>query len=96
MGWSVWTTRDEYGNVGRLVGYHQNKHDAILAAQGQGWYGGEGKVLEQQFIRIRHTTELFALSHPDPVLFEASVAIKKARALAKLTDEEKKILGLKS
>jgi hypothetical protein len=98
MGWATFDTVDERGTPGKLIGLFENKNDAVLASQGQGWYGGDGRVHQQQFIRIRHTGEVFALKDPCPVRFGNTAELmekKRKAALAKLTPEERRLLGVK-
>lgn len=93
--YSVYTTTDEYGRRGRLVGHFSDKTEADNQAQGQGWYGGKGDVVKIYSITIDGNT--FALQSKETIKLNEIYGdeyYKKQNALAKLTDEEKKLLGL--
>lgn len=71
----------------RHFGYFTDENVAIQAVKGKGWYGSDGSVKPAEIdIKVFETREEF-----DGVTLED----EKAAALAKLSDHDKKVLGLK-
>lgn len=79
------STDDRAGS--EFVGYFTNEDVAKAAVKGKGWWGSDGSVHPIEIdIKIFETREEF-----DGVTLED----EKAAALAKLSDHDKKLLGLK-
>lgn len=79
------STDDRSGS--QFVGYFTNEDVAKSVVKGKGWWGSDGSVRAIDIdIKIFETREEF-----DGVSMED----EKAAALAKLSDHEKKLLGLK-
>lgn len=95
----AYSTTDEYGRRGSRNGIFTTRSRADTEAIGIGWWGGTGTVLIEYAITVDGVSYL--LSSPDPVELDVSSAeakimkekIKKT-ALAKLTSDERKALGV--
>lgn len=95
----AYSTTDEYGRRGSRNGIFTSRSKADTEAIGIGWWGGTGTVLIEYAITI--DGETYMLSSPDPVELDITSAeaklakenLKKA-ALAKLTSDERKALGV--
>ena len=83
-------------SIGPIIGYHSKQWDAELYAKGRGWYGGNGAISKQDIITVDGKSYLLASS--DPIDLDGAELKRKnemiLKALAKLTDEEIRILGL--
>ena len=96
--YAVYRTTDEYGCRGKRLGFYPTKEIAKHAAERQGWYGGEGAIVPTYVIKIGE--HLYELASPDPIEIatqaEISDLIENRRqvALSKLTQDERKLLGL--
>lgn len=90
-------TIDDMGRTGKIVGYFTDKDSALLVSDGHGWYGGQGKVETLHAIEAG-SGKYFLLAQPKPVRLDVDLvkelAAKKEKALAKLTSEERRLLGL--
>lgn len=95
--YSAYETTDEMGRTGGCIGHFSDPSSANIAAQGKGWYGGEGKVLTHSAVCI--DGEVYLLKSNEPVDLDGKKEqVRKqlaAQALAKLSDVEKEALGLK-
>jgi hypothetical protein len=96
--WTVWTTVDEYGRRGTVVGHYASPLAAEPVARGKGWYGSRGSV--ETGHAIYADGQYYWLVSREPITLDVNLLkqredIRKA-ALAKLSDEEKKVLGVKS
>lgn len=94
----VWTTEDERGTRGSVVGVYTNSADAEKAKEGKGWWGGPGDVEKADgwfvgdyvmFPRVKVLREDIDVNLPQ------RTEEKRQAALAKLTEEEKQLLGVK-
>lgn len=94
----VWSTEDERGRRGSVVGVYTNSADAEKAKEGKGWFGspGEVEIADGWFVgeyvmfpRVKVLREDLNVNLPK------RTEEKRQAALAKLSDEEKKLLGLK-
>lgn len=47
-----YTTVDEWGRKGSMVGIYRTHDDAKVGVQKQGWYGSEGRIEEKKAIEI--------------------------------------------
>lgn len=91
----------EYGGLGRLIGIFSTQENADAAAKGQGWWGSDGNIEPLFAIPDEaHPGRFFILIQADSVQLDLNLpqieAELKAGALAKLSPEEKAVLGLKS
>lgn len=96
----VWTTVDQYGYSGSVVGYFRTRAEAKAAATGQGWHGGEGRVepipaLEDgdKDVWLLRQTEPVPGPKLDMDWLLARTRIRD-KALKKLTPEEIRALGI--
>lgn len=85
-------TVDDKGRLGQTVGYFFNENDAHDAAVGQGWYGSDGVVTPRFSLRVNGSDYL--LASKTPIEFGSYRNLLRQRALAKLTVEEREVLGL--
>lgn len=90
---AVYTTNDEWGRIGSLVGIYRNFPDAKVGAQGQGWYGSEGRIMEKTVLEDGY--DLYVLETEKPMCYVDVEELREAArqkaleaALAKLTPEE--------
>lgn len=95
---AVYSTVDEYGRRGGLVGVYTHESDAEVRVNSSGWYGGRGeKVPVTVFIHGDKTymaermTEVSELDTDLPEVRRQKIAAAKA----KLTPEEWELLGFK-
>ncbi len=95
--WEVYTTIDEYGRDGEMVGLFSDEVMANAAAKGKGWWGGKGDV-RPVFALDCHNGYYQVLKYRNPVKADTDIVKLrediKTKALAKLTEEEKALLGL--
>lgn len=94
----VSTTINEFGALGRTVGYTRDKKSATLLAKDRGWWGGPGSINEVTLIKVG--SRLFELADKKPVkldenLIEKNEAEQRRTALLKLNPAERKLLGIK-
>lgn len=103
--WAAYTTVDECGRRGELIGVWQNVHDARQSAKGRGWYGGDGlveprKAIAECNITGPFTTMIYLLDakYTQPIEIDVDILTNKEearrKALAKLSSEEKQLLGI--
>lgn len=88
-----YTTIDEYGRRGALIGVYRNREDANLGVSNQGWYGGPGDVVEKK--AIQDGDDIYPLEVTRPWCFKDVEELREQRrkelldaALAKLTPME--------
>lgn len=95
----TYSTVDEYGSRGSRNGIFTSRIKAETEAIGIGWWGGTGTVAVEHAITVGDSTYL--LSSPNPI--ELNVSSDEAKqmkeklkntALAKLTSDERKALGV--
>lgn len=93
--YGAYETTDEYGRLGGCRGYYTHHSVAETKAKGIGWYGGNGRVQTESAVKING--RYYILKSCDPIVvddsFDKKIALKQ-QALAKLTKEEKEVLGL--
>lgn len=70
----------------RLMAYFMNESDAIELSKGKGWWGSDGRV-QKEIVNIR------IYESKEDYLNRMELNEKEV-ALAKLTEKEKKLLGL--
>lgn len=93
--WEVWTTVNEFDNLGEIVGYYSTQNAANKASMGKGWYGGKGSVQVKSTITV--DGEIYVLDKKDPIKVDNTDAVKEAiiaKAKEKLTPEEIEALGI--
>jgi hypothetical protein len=95
----TYSTTDEYGRRGSRNGIFTTRSKADKEAIGIGWWGGTGTVVVEHAITVDGISYL--LSSPEPIELDVTSdevkAMKeklKRKALAKLTSEERKALGV--
>jgi hypothetical protein len=103
----VFTTIDDWGRHGERLGIFSTPEDAIQCAKGQGWYGGNGDIVEKWAIEdcsMGKSGTYYLLSgskdHP-PIPIDLDLKKKtadeelRAKTLAALTPDQKRVLGIK-
>lgn len=82
----VYTAVGDSENSSYVIGYFLRERDATQASVGKGWYGGDARIRPEVLnIQIFESYKEFE---------DSLVENKKQAALSKLTEEEKKLLGL--
>ena len=82
--------------IGPVIGYCSTKSRADAIAKGKAWYGGNGFVGRETAVKIDGAVYVLASSKPvdlDSEKAAQDAAIKEA-AIAKLSPEELRVLGL--
>lgn len=94
VAWGAYTTSDERGMADKCKGWYSAEQAAKKAAQGIGWYGGEGCVLKKPTLTVGGCTYLLEQAAPIVVddTDERTEELRKA-ALSKLTKDERAALG---
>lgn len=94
---AVYETSDEYGRRSALVGYYTSKDGAKMAAKGRGWYGSEGAIESARALEV--DGKWYALKESEPIMLDTDLQElkrrRRAQALAKLTPEDMRELGIK-
>lgn len=92
--WAVYQGDDD-----RLSGYptwwFDNESDAQCIAKGRGWWGGNAPVKKHPVILVGD--KAYLLAHSEPLELNVGPeeqAAEKEAALSKLSDREKRLLGL--
>lgn len=81
--------------LGPVIGYFTDELAASDHAKGRGWYGGDGNVSRGD--GITDGTKVWLLSSRTPIPIDRHLSSEykaKVNALAKLTDNDLKALGL--
>jgi hypothetical protein len=94
--WEAYTTIDEYGRKGKTIGYFSDEKKAKIAAAKMGWYGGEGGLTRHWALSQDDGWIIVVMPEAVPLdvdMIKYKENAKKA-ALAKLTQEERVLLGL--
>lgn len=98
---TVWTytSGGDDRSHGPIAGVCSTEQLARQAAQGSGWYGGNGAVKKHSAIRFNGHIYLLSDKLSQPIDLDGGIKkiqdkLKEA-ALSKLTPEEKLLLGLK-
>jgi hypothetical protein len=81
---------------GPILGYTANHADAVAATRGKGWYGGDAHISTLNCIKIGD--ECYVLKQTDPIRLDGDKAVddaRRARLMAQLTPEDKRVLGIK-
>lgn len=85
--WQVMGSNEHNPRSSHLVGYFVNRWDADLAAEGVGEWGSKGSVQEINLkIQVYESFEEYE---------KTAVDNEREAALGKLTEKERKLLGLK-
>ncbi|QXV71812.1 hypothetical protein psageK4_158 [Pseudomonas phage psageK4] len=89
----AYTTTDEWGRIGTMIGVYRTEDDAKVAAHKKGWYGSDGRVMMKH--AVEDGLDLYVLEGFLPLCYtdvtelrEAQRKAKLEAALAKLTPEE--------
>ena len=94
--WTVYETVSEWGQQGRRVGVFTRETDAEVSAIGRGYFGGHGAI--EQGLAVSLDGLVYVLKDANPVDLDVdeikSMEERVAQAKAKLTPEERKLLGL--
>lgn len=96
--YAVYETLDEWGRRGSLIGVFTDRDEAFKSAQGKGWWGGVGAIEERKLLSVKSSHYLLDRDINRPIrvnvdLVEEHKAAKE-KALSKLTEEERELLGL--
>lgn len=93
---SVHVTTNEYGKHGECLGYFEEEAAATEASKNKGWYGGDASVSEVNVVEIEG--KLYILEDTKPIELHATehakLIMKRRKARAKLSDDEREALGL--
>lgn len=85
--------------IGPVIGVCLTKEDAVKMAKGKAFYGADGQIFDGMALENKDNGELYLLQTITPfidkVLQKDTINQKKKLALAKLTNEDKALLGLK-
>lgn len=92
--YEVWTTEDDRGRRGRMVGVFTEKQVAVNSARGKGWYGGDAEVAEGHAVQL--DGKWYRLASPEEVELNTDLIAEEERikreALAKLSPRERRLL----
>lgn len=78
-----------------LVGYFHDRKDADTAAVGKGVFGNPGQVSQIDVFSVDGGVTGYPFNMGEAVtIVEPGIAVERARILAKLSDRERRILGL--
>lgn len=95
--YAAYTTVNEAGSIGSCLGYYSHSPDAFNRIKGKGFYGGSGEVVTKYAIAVG--VEYFLLESVTPIDLDDSKRFDvneiRKKALEKLTQEEKDVLGIK-
>lgn len=97
--WAVYTTENEYGNLGELLTVMTSRVAAEKESQGKGWYGGQGAVEERKVIKVGNDKHFLLdekVDYPIPLdkkVNDRELKLRK-QALKKLSKDEREVLGL--
>ena len=93
---AVYTTQDEYGRRGALIGVYTTSAAAEKAAERAGWFNGKGQI-DDIMVLITDTGEIYMMGTKVPML-DTNLPQERDRrrqaALDKLTPEDRELLGL--
>lgn len=97
----AYTTSDEYGTPNQIIGVYGDKTEARKNAKGKGFCGGDGAVHPRKSLMVNENPcrtylldeKCYCEVQIGKNLIQAKEE-KKTRALSKLTDEEKELLGV--
>jgi hypothetical protein len=98
--WGAYETGDEWGRFLRLIGIFRTEQAAKEVAAKRGFYGGPGDVQNRKAIWFADD-QVYLLDRSAPFALALDLDLIKTKetrrkfALAKLTDEEKELLGVK-
>jgi hypothetical protein len=98
--WAAFESDDDRGRNGPFIGVFRTKQAATMAAAGRGFYGGAGNVEQRKAVWFADD-EVYLLDRVAPFALAIGLDLIKTKqkrreqALAKLTDEEIELLGLK-
>jgi hypothetical protein len=92
--YNAFETTSENGTLGKCLGRSYDKAVAEHLAKGNGFFGSDGRVTEGSVLIT--ADGVYLLSRPEPIPEEEikDAQVIRDAALAKLTDEERKALGV--
>jgi hypothetical protein len=102
--YGAFETINENGLIGRCRGWFTDKSEAKAKSEGKkpgkgiGWYGGNGTVARYDAIKIEDNIYIIKEIIPADQIGNDPLEIQKKMkqaALAKLTDKEKELLGIR-
>lgn len=98
--YTVWSAKEDTDKTeGRgpltLIGYFHDKRDAEIASIGKGVMGWQGSVGSVDIFSVDGGKTGYPITLGDPVpVTDPGFADRRAEALAKLTEDDRRILGL--
>lgn len=98
--WAAYETDDDRGRSSALIGVFRTQQAAKEAAKKRGFYGGPGNVEQRKAVWFADD-QVYMLDRSAPFALSLGLDLIKTKemrrkaALAKLTDEEKELLGLR-
>lgn len=98
--WAAYESDDEWGKHSRFIGIFRTEQAAKDAAAKRGFWGGPGDVQLRKAVWFSDD-QVYMLDHKAPFALALGLDLIKTKeerrkaALAKLTDEEIEILGIK-
>lgn len=97
---AVFTSNSEHGYPDGYVGIFTTRKEAEVASKGKGWWGGSGTIEERKAL-VLDDEDVYLLdvycnrkTKINTIELETPEEKRKKRALAKLTKEDKEILGI--
>jgi hypothetical protein len=95
--YKVYETIDEYGRPGSTIGYFTSSSNASTVAEGRGWYGGAGGIVAVNAIVVDDNM-CFEVVNSSPLQIDEDLIESRQnkikKALAKLSEEERNLLGV--
>lgn len=93
--WVVYTGGDDRF-IGTPTLFFSSEYLACHEARGKGWYGGDAPVRQHHAVEV--DGKFYLLEDAEPIDLDGELKAKneqlKEKALAKLSEEEKRALGL--
>lgn len=88
---------DDDTRIGYVAWYFANEHEAKNTAKGRGWYGSTAPIGTCKAIKLDNEDKYLVLDTENKVVLGGPEATEEKikAALAKLTETEKILLGLK-
>lgn len=99
--YAAFETVDDCGRHGNLIGVFSDEGMAAGHAIGHGWYGGNGSVTPRKALVVNEEPlQVYLLDEECPKKYKVGTNLiedtkdRKKKALAKLTKEDKELLGI--
>lgn len=96
--YAVYETTNEWGAHGALITVTEDKSKADAAAERRGWYNSKADIVEKPAALLDDGKVLLlhsAVSYPLDTDLPAELKARREAALAKLSPEEIKLLGIR-